>query len=405
MDVEIRIATEGEFDAYLRMLEVAFSDAIHPDEVEIERSVADFDRNFVAVDEGVFVGGSAAVPLRMSVPGGRDISIAGITGVGVLPTHRRRGINTALMRRQLDDVHERGEPVAVLYASEGGIYGRYGFGIATYNGEIDIETTHTEFVRGYRPSGRVRLLPRAVAIPLMRRVYDKARTLRPGGIELDDKWTEWLFFVGKRDEDEPPFFAVHESDEGQADAYAIYKVKQDWPGSLPSNELTVQALVSTSPQSHSDIWRFVFDVDLIRRVKGGGPIDDPLLRLLQEPRRLRMRVTDGMWVRLVDVPSALEARGYTREGRVIFDVRDTFCGWNEGRYALDTEGTSATCSPTSDDSEIICSVNDLGAVYLGGSTFAQLARAGLVHELVPGAIGRADGMFRTEIAPWSAMYF
>ena len=406
MDVEIRTATEGEFDAYLRMLEVAFSDTIHPDEVEIERSVAAFDRNFVAVDDGVFVGGSSAVPLRMSVPGARDIAISGITGVGVLPTHRRRGINTALMRRQLDDVHERGEPVAVLHASEGGIYGRYGFGVATYNGEIDIETARTAYVRGYRPSGRVRLLPRADAIPLLRRVYDRARTQRPGGIELDDKWTEWLFFVGKRDEDEPPFFAVHVSDEGDPDAYAMYKVKQEWPGSIPSNVLTVERFLSATPQGHADMWRYVFDVDLVARVKYGNcPIDDPLLHLLQDPRRLRLSISDGLWVRLVDLPAALAARGYANEGRLIVDVRDDFCTWNDGRYEIVVDDEAATCTPTSAAPEIACSVNALGAVYLGNSTFTQLAQAGLMDELAPGAIGRADAMFVTPVLPWSPMYF
>jgi predicted acetyltransferase len=406
MDIEIRTIVPDEFEAYYRALEDAFAGVARPDEIESERSVTEFDRSLVAIEDGRFVGGSSGVSMRIAVPGGDDVAAAGITAVGVKPTHRRRGISTALMRRQLDDVRARGESIAALHASEGSIYGRYGFGIATFTGSMNFEVERSGFVRGYRPSGRVQLLSREEAMPLMRPVYDRARRLRPGGLELDDRWFEWVFFVGKRDEDEPPFWAVHESDEGEPDAFAVYKVKHEWPGSVPHLELSVELLLAVTPQAHADMWRFVFDIDLVHRVKAWNrPIDEPLLHLLREPRRLGFHVEDGMWIRLVDVPAALAARGYANDGRVVLEVHDAFCPWNEGRYELSVRDGRATCESSDRDADIACSVTDLGATYLGGSTLSQLARANLVTEVRPGALDDADAMFGTTVAPWSAVHF
>jgi predicted acetyltransferase len=406
MDVEIRSITPDEFEPYYRALEDAFSGVMRPDEVENERTLTEFDRCLVAIDDGQFVGGSSAASMRIGVPGGIDVPVAGITGVGVKPTHRRRGISTALMRRQLDDIRGRGEALAALYASEAGIYGRFGYGLATFIGSIEIEVGRSAFVRGYRPSGRVRLLTREDALPLFRIVYDRARRMRPGAPDLDDRWFQWLFFVGKRDEDEPPFWAVHESDEGEPDACVEYKVKHEWPGSVPKLELSVEFLIAATAQANADIWRYVFDIDLVHHVKGWNrPVDEPLLHLLREPRRLGLTVEDGMWIRLVDVPAALAARGYAGDGRAVFEVRDPFCPWNEGRHELVVEAGRAACGPTDDAPDIACSVNDLGAVYLGGSTFGQLARARLVTEGRPGGLLNVDGLFGYGVSPWSPVHF
>jgi predicted acetyltransferase len=379
---------------------------MRPDELESERTVTEFDRCFVAVEDGRFVGGSTAASMRIRVPGGVDVPMGGIVGVGVVPTHRRRGISTAMMRRQLDDVRDRGEAIAALHASEGGIYGRYGFGLATFNASTEIETDRSSFVRGVRNSGRMRLLAREDALAPFRTVYDRARVQRPGGLELDDTWFDWVFFVGKRDEDEPPFFALHESDEGEPDGFVVYTVKHEWPLSVPKLQLEVRILMATTPQAYADTWRFVLDVDLVHAVKAWGrPVDEPLLLLLQEPRRLGLRVEDGMWIRLVDVPSALSARGYRADGRVVFEVRDIFCPWNEGRYELTVEAGKVACTATERAADITCSVNDLGATYLGGSTFGQLARAGLVIEERSGSLAEADAIFASDAAPWSAVHF
>lgn len=405
MDVEIRPIAEYEFDVYLHAIGLSFSGATTAEDVERERLVVEIDRCLAALDEGRIVGGAMAVSFHLTVPGGAQVAAAGVTGVGVQPTHRRRGINTSLMRAQLDDIRSRGEPIAVLYASEGGIYGRFGYGLASFSGEFDLEVGRSSFIRGYRSTGRVRLLPRSDALPLMRQVYDRAQPRRPGMIALDDRWWECLFFVGEKDKDDPRFLAVHDTD-GVPDAFASYRVKHDWTDSLPKLELTVGHLVATSPQAYADMWRYVFDIDLVDRVKAWNrPVDDPLFLLMEEPRRLRFRTGDGLRVRLVDVPPAMEARGYVGSGRIVVGVEDTFCPWNEGRYALEVTAGAAICPRTDDEPDIVCSATDLASTYFGGTSFRQLHRAGRVDERRPGALERADALFASDPAPWSSFFF
>ena len=405
MDVEIRTIAEDEFEVYLRAIGLSFSGATTAEDVERERLVVEIDRCLAALDEGRIVGGAMAVSFHITVPGGTQVAAAGVTGVGVQPTHRRRGINTSLMRAQLDDIRSRGEPIAALYASEGGIYGRFGYGLASFLGEIDLEVGRSSFIRGYRSTGRVRLLPRSDALPLMRQVYDRAQPRLPGMIALDDRWWECLFFEGEKDKDDPRFLAVHDTD-GVPDAFASYRVKHDWTDSLPKLELTVGHLVATSPQAYADIWRYVFDIDLVDRVKASNrPVDDPLFHLIEEPRRLRFRTGDGLRVRLVDVPAALQARGYVGSGRIVVGVEDPFCPWNEGRYGLEVTGGAATCQRTDDEPDIACSATDLASTYFGGTSFRQLHRAGRVDERRPGGLERADALFASDPAPWSSFFF
>ena len=406
MDLEIRPIRAGEFESYAAATDAAFSGVQSPEELEDDRSVAELDRRFAALEDGTIVGGSSAASFRMTVPGGRTVPTSGIVHVGVLPTHRRRGVNTALMRAQLDDARSRGEPLAALHASEGGIYRGFGFGMATFLADLDVETSHSAFHPGLAPSGRVRLWPHEEALPRMRPVSDAATAARPGMIELDDRWFRWRFSDPTPDKDSPRFFAVHETDEGEPDAYAVYRVKHHWPGEIPRNELIVREVMATTPQAAADIWRFVFDIDLVERVKATDrPADDPLLHLVVEPRHLGYSLRDGMYLRLVDVPAALEARGYAADGSVVLEVADAFCGWNEGRYELTVTGRSATCRPSEGRPDLTCTVNELGAAYLGGSTFAQLAEAGRVQELEGGALDRIDWMFRSAPAPWCSLPF
>lgn len=403
MELEIRSIRPDEFADYVRTLEGAFSATVSDADVEDERIVAEYDRQLAAFDDGLIVGGSSVATLAMSVPGGRTVPAGGIKQVGVLPSHRRRGINTSLMRLQLDDIHGRGEALAILHASEADIYRRFGFGQASFFGDLDVETTRSAFLSPHRPEGRVRLLPREEALPRMRRVYDAVASSRPGMISIDDRWLSWRFADLHR-QALPWFYAVHETDAGDPDAYAVYEVKHTWPVETPKLELHVEELMATTPQGYADIWRYVFDVDLVSRVTAGKrPADDALLWLMAEPRRLRFSFSDALYARLVDVPAALEARGYAEDGAVVIEVRDTFCPWNEGTFTLTITGGAASCSRTDAPPDLACDVNELAATYLGGSTFAQLASAGRVDERAIGALARADAMFRSEPAPWCSL--
>ncbi len=406
MAVQIRAIRPDEFEAYSQGVSAAFSSAQSAEELAEDRSVAEHDRQFAAFDGEEIVGGASAVTFRMTVPGGARVACGGVPRVGVKPTHRRRGINTALMRAQLDDMHERGEPLSALHVAEAGIYSGFGFGQASFLGEIHMETDRSAFARRHRPKGRVRMLPRDDALPLMRPVYDACVASRPGMIELNDAWFAWRFGEMESQRAEHALlFAVHET-RGVPDAYAVYHVKQDWPSDIPRSELMLREIMWNSPDAHADIWRFVFDIDLIHTVRTGHlASDDPLLWLVREPRRLHFQLSDGVWIRLVDVPTALTSRSYAEDGRVLLEVADGFCPWNDGRYELQVSGGEVTCTPSDDPPDLACRVNELASTYLGGASFAELAQAGLIDERTEGGIARADALFRSEPAPWCSLPF
>ena len=310
------------------------------------------------------------------------------------------------MRAQLDDVHARGEPIAVLLRVRGRHLRPFRLRALAFLGEIDFEGGRSTFIRGYRPVGSVRLLPRSEALPAMRAIYDRAQPRRPGMIAMEDTWWEWLFFEKESEKDEPTFYAVHETD-GEPDAYATYRVKHEWPDSIPKLELTVRQLVAATRDAYADIWRYLFDVDLVHRVKAWNrPVDEPLSYLMEEPRRLRFRIADGLRVRLVDVPAALEARGFVGDGRVVVEVEDRFCPWNEGRVCDRGRPPELRAAPVRTTSLISLAARPIWArpTWEGrrsGSSTGPVAstRSGL------GALERVDAMFATDPAPWSPFIF
>jgi predicted acetyltransferase len=362
------------------------------------------DRSFAALDGDRIVATSAAITFRMVVPGGARVPTAGVTMVGVHPTHRRRGINTMMMRALLDQAADRGEPLAALFASEGAIYGRFGYGLAAYLAEFQAESARMQFVRGYEPRGRVELIPKEEAMPIVSRIYDAA--LRPGGVERNDALRDHRFATVGEDKDKSWFYAVHLDEDGQADAYAVYTMKHEWPRSIPSGTIEVTESMATTASGYAGIWRFLFDIDLVSTVEAWGrPADESLLLLVREPRRLRFSVFDGLWVRLVDVAAALAARPYRADGRIVFEVSDPFRPENDGRYDLTVEEGVGRCGRTDADPDLVGSVNVLGGTYLGGSSFHRLAEAGQVEERTGGSLGRADVMFASSPAPWCPWAF
>ncbi len=410
MDVEIRPIAETEVETFLGVIEAAFGEHLHAEDVERERKVLEVERCLAAFDGSEMVGGAHAASFALRVPGG-EAPAAGVTGVGVKPTHRRRGVNTALMRRQLDDLHETGEPVAALHASEGGIYGRYGYGLATFQCAIDLDRAGSGFVRGQPPGhGRVHLLDRDEALAKLRPVYERATRDRPGSPRMDARWFDYRFDEAHHHGPDEPrrfFFAAHET-AGEIDAYAVYRIRPEWPRGIPRHELLLEDLQATTPAAYADLWRYLLDIDLVGRVTSWNrPVDEPLLHLLAEPRRLGLTVKDGLWVRLVDLPTALQARRYAGEGAVTFEVRDSFCPWNEGRYLLEAgpEGASCRRGGAGGAPDLVCSATELGSAYLGGVSFRALHRAGLVREERPGALARADALFGWDPAPWCPFVF
>jgi predicted acetyltransferase len=379
-----------------------------PDEAWTERWLKTFEleRMHAAVDDdGSIVGGAGAFGLSMTVPGGAQVPTAGVTIVGVLPTHRRQGILRSMMRAQLDDVHARGEPLAALWASEETIYGRYGYGLASLAARFDVDKANSAFRPGVETVGSVRLVALESAAPKLAPVYDAVQRVTPGMFERSEAWwanrlladPENFRFGGS-----PKHVAVLEIG-GEPHGYAIYRLHVAFGDLGPETTLRTIEVVARTPEATASIWRYLLDVDWTRTITAWLlPLGHPLFLLLARPSLSKPQLSDGLWVRLVDVEAALAARSYAEGEVVVLAVRDDFCPWNEGRWKLEAGSVSRTQA----EADIVLDIADLGSVYLGGFTFRDLARANRLDEAREGGVYRADSIFRTtDGAPWCPEIF
>ncbi len=404
--MEYRTIEAGEVEAFLGSLYRAFGEAkVDADEFAADQKVIEPDRTFAAIDDGEIVGCAGAITQRMVVSGGALAPTAGITVVGVLPTHRRMGILREFMRRLCAQAIERGEVLATLFASQAAIYGRFGFGHAAFHLTFDAALDRIAWVPGTEPTGRVRLQPREEGAGVIRAVYDRAYPGRPGALESSDLWLETAYRWHEKNED-GGFFAVHEDDDGTPDAFAMYRIKHEWPRGLPSSELNVHRALAATPQGGASLWRYLFEIDLMARVKvGARPLDDPLLLQLEEPRALRPELDDGLFLRSLDVAASLAARSYAGSGRVVLSVTDEFLPELGGAFELVVDADGATCRRVQDEPDVSCTARGLGSAYLGGATWSALAAAGLLAVHDPAALGVLDALFRADVAPWPMYYF
>ena len=355
-----------------------------------------FERTHAAFSDGAIVGGAGAFTFNVTVPGG-DLPTAGVTVVGVYPTHRRRGVLRALMRAQLDDAHERGEPLAALWASEETIYGRFGYGLASWCGEIDLAHEYTSFAHPFEPGGTIRFLEPEEALEVVPPVFERTRLQWPGMFSRSRLWWEQRETKDPEERREgagPKRWIVYERD-GAVDAYAAYRHKPGWEAGSTIAELRVVEALGATPTAERELWRFVFGIDLIARVQGRHDPASPLFLMVVDPRSLQLRVSEGLWLRLVDIEAALAGRRYATDDSVVVDVRDEFCPWNAGRWRVGADVTR-----TDDAAELELDVADLASVYLGAFDFSALARAERVRELEDGALERADALFRTSRPPY-----
>jgi predicted acetyltransferase len=347
----------------------------------------EFDRTLATFDGGEIVGTIHSYPLKMRVPGGNCLPTAGVAHVTVQPTHRRRGILTAMMRRQFQDLHERGDLLAALGATESIIYGRFGYGIAMLHEEWTLERQHSAFAVPIKPLGRTRFVNSAEMRAVFPEIYQNVTADRPGTIHQP------LFSWDPTADDSSKCLHVIYERDGRVDGYVTYDNRSD--------TLKVDELMAVTDEAYAVLWQFCFDVDLKTSIVAGKrPTDDPLVWMLADPRRLKRSVIDGLWIRLVDVQAALTARRYAQQGRLVIEVHDAVCPWNAGCYEL--EGSE--CRRSNKSPEIVLSVADLAATYLGGVKFSMLAHAGRVEERTPGALLRADAMFSTNRQPWCPMW-
>src|SRR5215210_3473689 len=363
------------------------------------------ERMHAAWEDGAIVGGAGAFTFDLSVPGGATVPSGGVTVVGVQPTHRRRGVLRTMMRAQLDDVRARGEAVAWLLASEAPIYTRFGYGLASLMGDAELARERTAYARPLERRGSVRLLELDEALELIPPIHEAAMRARPGLFRRSRAWWETRRLADdptrRRPGQGPLNRALLEVD-GRPAAYALYRIASAFEHGSASGSVDVAEALAVDDAALGEIWRYLLDMDWTAWIKGHLlPIDHPLFLLLAEPRRMRFRVNDGVWVRLVDVGAALSARAYGDDSPLVLDVRDAFLPENESRWRL----AGGRAERTDDEADLALDVGDLGSVYLGGFTWRDLRAALRVEELREGAVDRADRVFGSWPKPWCPEIF
>jgi predicted acetyltransferase len=414
----LRPITPDEFDAFGAVPTQAFNEAAWPAEaIDQERLIFEFDRSLAAFDGDAIVGTAAAYSFQLTVPGA-IAATAGVSFVSVLPSHRRRGILSAMMRHQLTDIAARGEAVAALYASESGLYGRFGYGCASQQLRLTIRRGEGALSpaagRAGPDRGAVRL---RVAQPTelraeLAKVYDSAAAHRPGMMARDERW--WQSTLA-----DPEFSrngmtslkCLLADDDSGPRGYALYRTKSDWAeDGLPAGSLSVRELIAADAAAAAALWTDLLTRDLIDEVVARQrPVDDPLLDMLADRRRARAYLTDGLWIRLTDVPAALRQRRYSGAADVVIEVTDELLPANAGRWRLrcpgPADGGTASCERTTAAADIVLPVAILGAGYLGGTRLGSLAAAGLVTECTRGALATLSAAMYSDPAPWCPSMF
>ncbi|TCB91591.1 GNAT family N-acetyltransferase [Micromonospora zingiberis] len=397
----IETARAEDFDEMGRFLNFLFHHSLEPEAHETERAIFEPERALVVRDGAELVGTAAAFTRELGIPGSA-VPAAHVSMVGVAPTHRRRGLLTALMRRQLREIHEaRREPVAVLWASEGRIYPRFGYGLAAQRLQITGDTNELRLPPPTADEGRLRLDRPAARRADLARVYDQVRAGRPGWSARDDRWWRYVLVdpEAQRGGATERRVVLHEGPDG-IDGYGLFRTKADWDGAGPKSLTSVDEVVTSSAAGYRAIWRMLLSIDLTRQVSFlRAAVDEPLLRLVDEPRRLGPRLVDALWVRVVDVPAALAARRYATDIDMVVEVTDSLLPENTGRWRLQGGPKTASCVPATGPADLACDVSCLGELFLGGATPTALADTGRLRELRPGALATADPAVTWHRAP------
>lgn len=356
--------------------------------------------------DGRCVGASATISFEVTVPGGRTAGMAGVTATGVIVTHRRRGYLRQMMQAMFEAALERGEPLAMLSASEGSIYGRFGFSPATYRTRWELARHEAALLPAEPDPGSLELVDAAQAKEAWPGVHAEVRAHRVG--ELSPQPGRWDGLSDEADGTKGPLrYLVHRNQRGTVDGIANFRLPWS-PTREHAGTLVVEALEATNPVAYRALWGVLIDFDLTKTVVAAGrPRDEPLRWMLTNPRAMRVtRQTDNLWARLLDVPRALTQRSYPTPGELSFTIRDDrMCPANNGTWHLEADGPVATCVPTDKAADLTLTLPALSSLYLGGMSASHLAYAGHITAHTDGAIDRLARMFRTDPEPHNSFVF
>ncbi|QKG20974.1 GNAT family N-acetyltransferase [Actinomadura verrucosospora] len=389
-DLEIRDVPEADVDGMIDFSGLVFHQRIRERDLERWRWMMRRAERIGAWSGGVRAGQLATLPMRLAVPGG-TVDCSAITAVGVLPTHRRRGVLSAMIERMHADAIAAGRPVAALWASEGAIYGRYGFGLADRAVELEVDTSRPLALRTEPDPRPLRLVDPAEAPAVLGPIHEAALARRPGGLVRDAEWWARTVLPDEELSDErltEPRVVVH------PEGYAIYRTGR--------GTVRLEDLVAADPRVEAALWQYLAGIDLTSRIKAPSrPVDDLLPHMAADPDQVRTTAEYGaLWLRLVDVPAALRARSWAADDAFVLDVADARITGNHGRWRLETGGEPA-CERTTGAPDLSLDVADLGAVHLGGARLSTLVRIGAVTEHTPGAAARLDAALAVPLAPYT----
>jgi predicted acetyltransferase len=399
-------ATRERTDEFFAAVMRGFHDDYVAERWEPMRKVFEPERTFGFQVDGRWISTCGAYTRRLTVPGG-SVPAAAVTVVTVQPSYRRKGLLTEMMKHQLYDIHRREEPVALLWASESAIYGRFGYGQASPQARLSGKTKTTAF----RPdvdlgSGSVGEVERDQAIPMIKRLHQALLPERVGALDRNDDWWDvrWHDPEPLRRGATAYRFALHYDRRGRPDGYVAFRVKNNWDES--GAEVIIDELDAASGAARGALWRFVLDLDLVRTfTRHGAPLDEAVRYLVSDLHSIKAELQDGTYARLVDVPRALEARRYLTELEVTIRVEDPLLRQNSGTFQVagDHDGASVTRGRRRPD--LVMNVRDLGAIYLGGTSLAALVRAGLVTERTKGAAAAVGAAFAWSQPPFCPDFF
>ncbi|MFM9611731.1 GNAT family N-acetyltransferase [Streptomyces niveiscabiei] len=423
--IAVRLIAESERHEWLRAMNVGFlrSSAVSAPHVEARRVADEESRTYGAFEGDRVVATYRSFAQELTVPGGAVVPADAISNVAVLPTHRRRGLLSRIMREDLAAAKERGDVVATLIAAEYPIYGRYGFGPATSVAEWSIDVPRTGLdPRWAAPEcgGRIEVLEPEEVRKAGPELHERVRRGQAGAVSRDQQWWDRDTGVLRTYEGERPVptYVAYRSPAGEGagegagggagggagriDGLVAYEVDDAWTGGgQAANTLTVKWLIGVTPEAERALWHFLCSIDWVVTVKSGwrGP-GDLLPRFLPDPRAARItQLADWLWVRLLDVPRALEARTYDTTGEVVLEVDDP-AGLAGGRFLLSASPGGASCTRSTRGADLALDVTDLASVWLGDESVARLAALDRVREVRAGAVREADALLRTSGRPW-----
>ncbi len=389
--VDIRVATADDFEAMATFDGTAFGEQWKDELRSLAKATLDFERFRVAFDGDTLVGVAGIYSREVTVPGGGQVRFGGVTWVAVAPTHRRQRLLTRFMAELHDDIDRRGEPIAMLTASEGSIYERFGYGIASYLRVVEIDRRRVQVQPQFRPpAGSVRMS--TLDDPAIPAIYDRYRKHRIGEID-------------RTPEGEAMFRAMNgpgASTAIHADGFAIWKVKANWNAGHPAHELELLDVIAITPEAHAALWHTILSVDLVGPIGGyrSVSLDDALPYIVDDQRAIRTtNLNDMLWVHIRDVGAALYARTYGTADEMVIEVElqdqdDTRTErWLVSGDAADAEVTKVRSRP-----DLVMNRAALGAIYLGGVRPSTLARVGRISGH-PDAIRRADAFFMADRLP------